>query len=195
MTLRNSPENYGTIAKTLHWLTALLFLFSYAAVYFRHWFTEPKTPENLIAIQLHLSIGITIAVVVLLRILWRLTNRPPSFEPGKAIEHHAAKIGHYLLYAVMIIMPITGYLGTGLATDYFFMFEIPKFDDLAIGQMLFNDQTGWTFKAFEKPIDFIHKDILGAWLVWILIVGHAGAALYHHYVRKDRTLLKMTSGR
>ncbi len=41
-------------------------------------------------------------------------------------------------------------------------------------------------------VAFIHKEILGKWLAWLLIVGHAGAALYHHYVKKDHTLRKMT---
>ena len=51
------------------------------------------------------------------------------------------------------------------------------------------------FKEFEKAIDFIHKDIGGAWLVWLLILGHVMAALYHHFVKKDRTLQKMAFSR
>ena len=51
---------------------------------------------------------------------------------------------------------------------------------------------GISFETFENPIDFIHKEVLGAWLVWMLIAGHVMAALYHHFVRKDRTLKKMT---
>ena len=82
MTLKNTADNYGTIAKWLHWLTALLFLGSYVSVYYRHWFTEAKTPENWTALQLHLSIGVTIGVIVLLRILWRIANRHPDPVPG-----------------------------------------------------------------------------------------------------------------
>ena len=54
---------------------------------------------------------------------------------------------------------------------------------------------GMTFKEFEEPVDFFHKQIMGAWLVWLLIVGHAAAALHHHLVYKDRTLIKMTRGK
>ena len=72
------------------------------------------------------------------------------------------------------------------------MFEIPKFESTQLFQSLVNEWMGLTFKEFEKPMDFIHKDILGKWLVWLLIVGHASAALYHHFVKKDRTLYKMT---
>jgi len=47
------------------------------------------------------------------------------------------------------------------------------------------DGLGMTFKEFEKPVDFIHKDLLGAWLAWLLLVGHVFAALYHQLVKED----------
>ena len=192
MTLRNTAENYGTIAKWLHWMTALLFLGAYVSVYYRHWFTEAKTPENWTALQLHLSIGVTIGVVVALRLLWKMANRSPDPEPGSRLDHLAAKAGHLALYAVMVIMPVTGYLGTGVNTEYFFLFDITSFKETEY--FIFNYSDTMTFKEFEKPIDFIHKDIMGAWVVWLLIVGHIAAALYHQFVKKDRTIEKMTRG-
>jgi cytochrome b561 len=192
MNYRNTAQNYGRIARWLHWGTALLFLLAYCAVYYRHWFTEDKTPENWTALQLHLSVGVTIAVVVALRILWRLMNRVPDPEPGTRLEHLAAHAGHYALYAIMVIMPVTGYIGTGVNTEFFFLFDIPKFEETALFTALVSDGLGTTFEAFEKPVDFIHKDILGAWVVWLLIVGHVLAAVYHHVVKKDRTLYRMS---
>jgi len=192
MSLKNTAEDYGSIAKCLHWSTAVLFLGSYISVYYRHWFTEKETPENWIALQLHLSIGVTIAVIVALRIIWRLSNRVPELEPGTKLEHLAAHVGHLALYAIMVIMPVTGYIGTGVNTEYFFLFDIPKFEDTQLFTTLVSDRLGMTFKEFEKPVDFIHKDIMGAWVVWLLILGHVSAALYHQFVKKDRTLYKMT---
>lgn len=192
MSFKNTNDNYGSIAKWLHWGTAVLFLGSYISVYYRHWFTEEKTPENWTALQLHLSIGVTIAVVVALRIAWRISNRVPDLEPGTKLEHLAAHSGHYALYAIMIIMPITGYVGTGVNTEYFFIFDIPKFEDTQLFVYSVSNGLGITFKEFEEPVDFIHKEILGAWLVWLLILGHVSAALYHHFVKNDRTLHKMT---
>lgn len=192
MRIKNTADSYGSIAKWLHWGTALLFLSSYISVYYRHWFTETKTPENWTALQLHLSIGVTIVVIVALRITWRVTNRLPDLEPGTKLEHLAAHAGHYALYVVMIIMPITGYIGTGVNTEYFFLFDIPKFESTIFFESLVSNGLGLTFKEFEEPIDFIHKKIFGAWLAWILIFGHVSAALYHHYVKKDKTLHKMT---
>jgi cytochrome b561 len=191
---RNTAQEYGRIARWLHWGTALLFLLAYCAVYYRHWFTEKQTPENMVALHLHLSAGISIGMVVVLRIVWRVMNPPPAFEPAPRWQHLAAHIGHYALYAVMIVMPLTGYIGTGVATEFFYLFQIPKFEDTWLFETLVWDRLGLTFEEWEKPIDFFHKEIMGAWLVWMLIAGHAGAALYHHLKLRDRTLIKMTGG-
>jgi cytochrome b561 len=191
MALTNTEQSYGSIAKWLHWLIAGLFLAAYIAVYYRHWFTIEKTPPNMAALHLHLSFGISIAVFVLLRVIWRLSNPVPSEPAGTPLEHLAAKTGHLLLYFFMIIMPITGYIGTGLATQYFFMFEIPKFEDTELFQWMVVDTFGMTFKEFEKPVDFFHKDIGGALLVWILILVHTCAAFFHHFHKKDEVLIRM----
>lgn len=194
MRLRNTPEAYGEIAKWLHWIIALLFLAAYCAVYYRHWFTEKNTPGNWNALQLHLSFGVTIGVFVLLRVLWKLGNPGPRLEPGGRWEHVAAKGGHLALYFFMIAMPVTGYLGTGAETHYFFTFKLPKFEDTALYDSLVAGMLGMSFEQFEEPIDFIHKDIGGALLVWILIAIHISAALYHHFVKRDRTLKRMLPG-
>jgi cytochrome b561 len=192
MNWKNSKKSYGFIAKTLHWGTAIMFLAAYVRFYYRHWFTDAKTPENWNALQIHLSIGVSLGVFVLLRIIWRLMDNQPRPEPGSALEHRLAKLGHLALYAVMIIMPITGYLGTGANTDYFFLFEIPKFSDTWLFSQLIEQNLGIDFQTLEKPMDFIHKQILGAWLAWVLIGGHIAAALYHHFIKQDNTLGKMT---
>jgi len=191
MTLRNTIVSYGSIAKFLHWAIALLFLAAYCSVYYRHWFTEPKTPPNMTALHLHLSFGISIGVFVSLRVIWRLSNPVPAEPPGTAIEHTLAKTGHFWLYFFMIAMPITGYLGTGLGTEFFYLFHILKFEETALFQWLVIDTLGMTFKEFEKPIDFFHKDIGGAVLVWLLILGHIAAALFHHFHKKDDVLVRM----
>jgi len=191
---KNTLENYGRIARWLHWGIAVLFLLAYLFVYYRHWFTEKQTPENIIAVQLHFSVGISIGVMVILRIIWRNMNVQPTLEPGPNWQHIFAHIGHYTLYAVMILMPLSGYLGTGANTKFFYLFEIPKFSETWLFDMFVWDYLGLTFEEFEEPLDFFHKEVMGAWLVWMLIVGHIAAALYHHLKLKDRTLIKMTRG-
>lgn len=194
MPIKNSANNYGAVARWLHWVTAALFLASYCTVYYRHWFTESKTTENMIAFQLHLSVGISIGVLVLLRLLWRFYNPAPDHESTNPLAKGLVQLGHLALYLVMIVMPLSGYLGTGGSTDFFFLFEIPKFEDTQLFSLLVSDGLGLSFEEFEAPIDFIHKKIFGQWITWLLIAGHALAALYHHYILQDRTLRRMTFG-
>ena len=193
MGLKNTAEAYGSIAKWFHWVTALLFFASYCTIYYREWFAESEL-ENWSTIQLHLSIGITLGGLVTLRIIWRFLNRSPELEPGTKLQHITAQIGHYALYAIMIIMPITGYLsiadyissGRGSIT-YFLLFDITSFKGIQIFNLL-----GFSLEALEDPADFIHS-YLGTWVVWLLILGHISAALYHHFIKKDKTIYKMTS--
>lgn len=109
--------------------------------------------------------------------------------------HFTARVGHTALYFIMILMPITGYIGTSVDTEFFFLFDITQAGNTSIYKSIVEEGLGITFKTFEQPIDFIHKNILGAWLAWILILGHASAAIYHHKFKEDRTLLKMTTGK
>ena len=110
-------------------------------------------------------------------------------------SHRFCRAQALCLRISLVAMPLTGYLGTGADTDFFFMFNITKFEDAALFQMLMNQGYVDSFKSFEEPIDFLHKKIGGEWLMWMLIAGHIAMALYHHFVKHDRTLAKMTSGK
>ncbi|MBN4075827.1 MAG: cytochrome B [SAR86 cluster bacterium] len=202
MSVKNTSKNYGTIAKWFHWGTAVLFLVSYLSIYYEIWFTPglpppgvPRDPAYWTSLQIHLSIGVSIAVLVILRIIWRIINRQPNEEAGSKLEHLAARAGHYALYAIMIIQPILGYIGTSVNTEYFFLFEISKFEETALFASVVSDGLGMTFQEFEVPIDFLHKEVFGRWLIWILILGHTSAAFYHHFVKRDRTIYKMTNNK
>ncbi|MCW8327848.1 cytochrome b [Photobacterium sp. SDRW27] len=196
MKFGNTKESYGLIAIAIHWLVAFGFLGAYISVYYRHWFSEggfsmTELNSNMIALYLHLSFGITIAVFVALRILWKLMNKTPNdVQGGGKFEHVSAHAMHWSLYAVMIIMPITGYMGTKLDTNFFFLFDIPKFNDTPLYSLIVERwlQTDW--EHFEPIIDAIHKNT-GAYISWLLIALHAGAALYHHVARKDIVLKRM----
>ncbi|PWK53298.1 cytochrome b [Pleionea mediterranea] len=193
MSLKNTAAAYGPIAKWFHWSTAVLFLASYCAIYYREWFAESEF-ENWISIQLHLSIGITLAVLVTLRIIWRLLNCSPERQSAVRLQQIAVQTGHYALYAIMFIMPISGYLsiasylssGGGRIT-YFLLFDITHFPDFHLFNFF-----GVSLEALEDPAELIHS-YLGAWVVWLLILGHVLAALYHHFIKRDKTIHKMTS--
>lgn len=187
---KNTDERYGKLAMMAHWSVAFLFLMQYTTVYFRHWFTERDTDINWTALQLHLSFGITVAVFIALRILYKLWDKSPKDPSGNKLEHLGAKLGHWALYAVMIIMPITGYLGTGVDTEFFGLFIIPEFPSTSIHETVVIGWMGLSAEEFEKPIDFIHKRG-GATLVWMLITIHVLAAMYHHFYKKDNVLRRM----
>lgn len=187
---KNTDERYGKFAMIIHWAVAFLFLALYVSVYFRQWFTERDTDINWLALQLHLSFGVTVAVFILLRILYKLWDKSPKEPEGNQLEHLGAKLGHWALYAVMIVMPITGYFGTGVNTEFFNLFDIPKFRDTALYDIFVTNWLQLDWETFEAPMDFIHKQG-GATLVWILIGTHIAAALYHHLHKKDNVLLRM----
>lgn len=196
MPLENTKEKYGLIAVLLHWIVALGFLGAYMSVYYRHWFSEGdfsrlELNSNTVALYLHLSFGLTVAAFVVLRILWKFMSKMPDDVPGSSrLEQFAAHGMHWILYAVMMIMPITGYMGTKLETNFFFLFDIPKFNDTFLYSLLVEQWLQMDWESFELIMDAIHKNG-GAFVVWGLIAIHAGAALYHHIVRKDIVLKRM----
>lgn len=196
MPLENTKEKYGLIAVLLHWIVALGFLGAYVSVYYRHWFSEGdfsrlELNSNTVALYLHLSFGLTVAAFVVLRILWKFMSKMPDDVPGSSrLEQFAAHGMHWILYAVMMIMPITGYMGTKLETNFFFLFNIPKFNDTFLYSLLVEQWLQMDWESFEPIMDAIHKNG-GAFVVWGLIAIHAGAALYHHIVRKDIVLKRM----
>ena len=187
---KNTADTYGVIAIALHWIVALAFILNYAIIYYREWFVEEKTDQARALISYHTAIGVSVIVFVLLRIIWRFMNRQPNEVPGSSLEHFAARAVHLMLYAVMIFVPLSGYLGTGGPSQLFFAIEIPRFADTQIFKTVVEGWMSLDWDEFEAPMDFIHKKG-GAYVVWVLIAAHAGAALFHHFVRRDAVLKRM----
>lgn len=171
----------------LHWIVALLFLGAYAAVYYYEWFTERGTPANITSVRLHFTFGFSIGVFVLLRIIWRLTHRAPALLPAPAWEHLAARAVHGLLYLFMIGMPLTGYLGTKGGGGFL---GVPAFPDTALYQWLVTDTLGLTWDQWRKPFGAFHF-FSGGNVVWVLIVIHTLAALYHQFHKRDALMRRM----
>ena len=93
MSLKNTADSYGRIAKWFHWTTAALFLAAYVSVYYRQWFTEKQTPENMTALQIHLSVGVSIAVIVRAAVVGRRGSGPAG-RGGALAGAAQAAIGH-----------------------------------------------------------------------------------------------------
>ncbi len=190
--IKNTELRYGVIAIALHWIVAFAFIANYAIIYYRDWFLERRSEEARVFLSYHTAIGVSVLVFVALRILWKFMNRQPEDVPGSALEHFAAHAAHVLLYAAMIVIPLTGYLGTGGPSQFFFLLEVPRFADTQVFKTAVEGWMGLTWKQFEAPMDFIHKQG-GAYVVSVLVAVHAGAALYHHFVRRDVVLRRMIS--
>ena len=104
------------------------------------------------------------------------------------LEHRLAQLAHWGLYMLMILMPLTGYIGTSAPTD-FGLFIVPSFRDTFVFERIAS-LSGATWEAFEAPVDWIHH-FLGKWIAWVIVCLHIAAALLHHYVRRDDVLLRM----
>lgn len=179
--MRNTQDNYGWVSRSLHWLIALaaigLFGLGLYMVELTYYDPAYKTLPHL-----HKSIGILVAVLMVMRLLWRLVSIIPGPVPGgKAWEHKAASLVHFVLYALPFALFISGYListADGRSIFVFDLFEVPA---------LFPP-----LKGMEDIAGLIHEII--AWSLAGLVVLHAVAAFKHHWLDKDRTLLRMIKG-
>lgn len=184
----NSPARFGAVAKWLHWTTAALFIAAYLLVYSVTWILGPDHPYRPPVLKLHFSMGLLVGFIVGPRILWRALNVQPSPLDDRPIEHRMAEMAHFALYGLMIVMPVTGYLGTGVPSSVG-LFELPSFRDTAAFAWL-GDQFGMTWQQFEPSVDAVHH-FAGKWIAWPVVVLHVAAALFHHLVRKDDVLSRM----
>ena len=173
----NSPKAWGSISIGLHWLSALLIL-GLAAVGLL--MTELSTsPLKLQVYALHKSFGLTVLALTALRLLWRVLAGSPDDVPAPKLQILAAKSVHTLMYLLLFAIPLSGWLynsASGFPLRWFGM-PMPK---------LF---TGYNPMLKQLAL-FLHQNLFYA--LAVLLVLHASAALFHHYVSKDDTLKRMT---
>ncbi len=183
---------YGSLARWFHWLTAALILITYGAIYHREWLAESDF-ENWLTIQLHFSIGLTVLGLTLMRILWRMHRPVPLQAIGARWQQRAARAVHAALYVLLLLLPVSGYLSIadyfsrGGQFQYFFMFDLTWLQGIQTEHLL-----GVSLEQMEKPAASVHR-WLGQWGLSVLLAGHVGAALYHHFIVKDDALSRMTS--
>jgi cytochrome b561 len=166
---------YDKFSITLHWLTVLLVLSQFALAETWGWFARPTRH---LMITTHMSFGIILSAVIVIRIVWRLIpghQVPPAVSGWTEL---ASKAVHYLLYLMLAAEAVLGFLlrWSGNEAMSFFGLLIPP-----------------PFAPFSKPAHHLVGEIhnLNGWAIIILATGHAAAALYHHYVLRDRVLSRM----
>jgi len=188
----NTATRYGALAKCFHWTSAAAFIGAYAVVYYVIWFMDDMSDEALPVLNIHWALGLLVGALVLPRLLSRWLDVRPQDPPGSALEHALAHTAHWALYGLLVVMPLTGYLGTGAPTD-FGLFTVTGFNETALfGWIGRTWSVGW--EAFEAPLDAVHH-FLGKYVAWVVVALHVAAALMHHWVRRDDVLLRMLPGR
>ncbi len=174
--LRNTSISYGLIAIALHWLMALILfamfglgLWMVELNYYDSWYHD--------APYLHKGIGMLLLMTLVFRLIWRMINVRPALM-GAAWERLVALGVHRLHYVLLFALTITGYLiptAEGVGIDVLGWFTVPA---------LFSFD-----KAAADLVGLLHLYL--AWAVMGLAAMHAAAALKHHYIDKDSTLLRM----
>ena len=192
--MSSHPMRFHSVAKALHWTMALVIGIAWFAIEYRHRFTESGSYESSLALDIHMLAGWSIALLILPRLFWRLNHETPP-PVGSKWERLLANTSHWGFYGLMLLMPVTGYLGTGRDTRVFDWFTITQFQHTAAFEWLVTNWLAMSFEEWETPIDFIHKDFGGNWVLPALVSLHIGAALFHHFIKQDDVLLRMLPGR
>jgi len=174
----HAPARYDRVAIALHWAMALLLVAQLALGW---WMLGlPKQPPGLRAgwFNVHKSIGLVLGALILLRLAWRLRHRPPGWGVLlPAWRQRAARWTHGLLYALLVVMPASGYLGSSFG----------RYPVLFFGQALPRWAPEWP--AAKAWLSSVH--LVSAWLLLGLLLLHVAAAL-RHALQRDGVLARMS---
>ncbi len=179
--MQPSTYKYTTFAMLFHWFIAVAVVLTIAlALYLDGLDLGPAKSQ---ALSIHKSVGIAIFVFTWLRLVWRLTHRPPALpNTMTSLQRIAATATHSCLYAITIAMPITGYISVaarGRETTFFELFVVPSWVPLD--------------RALSNLTETAHR--YGQYAVYALVALHVAAALYHQFVVRDGLLRRMWPGR
>ncbi len=185
MQLENSSTSYGTVARTFHWLIAGLIVVQ---------FILAPIPENLppgIHVQppfgldtagvlaRHKSFGMTVLLLMLVRLFWRRRSPPPRLPPTmKPLERRLAKISHIAFYVILLAMPLSGWLvvqAKGSSASWFGLWTWPNF----------LEKSDAAYRAFSLTHEILSR------MIFFLALLHIAAALKHHFWNKDGVLVRM----
>ena len=194
----NNNIKYTNVAIVLHWLIGIAILFMFVLGWFMTelpketpkttsfdifnlglitWGVEEEQSQRSFYFNLHKSVGLSLLMLIVLRMYWRFTHRPPAFlNSMKLWEKRLAKATHHSLYLLMILIPLAGIIMSAASkygVKWFGIKVIPGFDDKAIRELFYE-----------------FHEIFGLLLLLILIL-HILGAVKHSIVDKDGTLRRM----
>jgi cytochrome b561 len=171
--------HYGITAKVLHWLIVALLIVQYLIGWLMPDIHRGQQPG--LGMTLHISVGITILAIILLRFVWRLTHpvAPESTLPGW--QRLSSELVHWMLYLLVLATTFTGWLFAsfrGWSVRLFELFPLP---------MLAGDNA-----AAGKAIDGLHQ--AAEWTLLVFIGLHVLAAFAHLLIYRDRVMQRMLPG-
>jgi cytochrome b561 len=171
---------YSLTARALHWITAVLVLtmLPLGVVIANRWGGEWRDWLY----NLHRSIGTVVMLVILVRFGYRLTHQPlPLPDEIPLAQQRAAPVVHWTLYTLLVIQPLVGWAGSSAFPAPVIVFGLFQLPMIAPANRALSDQ-----------LLFVHRSI-GLTIAGLVAV-HIAAAIYHHFVRKDRVLMRMITG-
>ena len=175
-----SPRlQYGITAKVFHWLIVALLVVQYLIGWLMpdlHRGMQPGVPMTL-----HLSFGLSILILIVLRLVWRLTHRVAPESSLPIWQRLSSELVHWLLYILVLATTVTGWLFAsfrGWSVSFFYLFPFP---------MLASDNA-----AAGRAIDGLHQ--AAEWTLLVFIGLHVLAALAHLFIYRDRIMQRMLPG-
>jgi cytochrome b561 len=175
------PSSYTAIAKLLHWVLALALVGIFGVGLYMA--DLPFSLQRLKLYNWHKWAGATILALSMLRLLWRLTHRPPLLPAVMAQsmpkwQHWAHTGTHYAMYALFFIVPLLGWAYSSAAGFPLVVFGLIPLPDLLSAN-----------KELAETIKPLHG--LAAWFLCALVVVHVAAALKHQYIDRDGLIGRM----
>jgi cytochrome b561/polyisoprenoid-binding protein YceI len=186
MSARNTPQSFGTVTRTFHWLTALLILTAIPLGFVANrlpYDTAEALAQKAQLFSLHKTLGVAAFLLGLARLLWALVERHPApLHPDRRAELTLASAVHWLLYLSLVAVPLSGWIHHASVTGFAPILW-------PFGQTLpFVPQSEAVATAFGAA-HWVFTKLLG-----LAILLHIAGALKHHLIDKDATLLRMLRG-
>lgn len=181
MTWRNTSERYGSLSIGIHWLMLLLLAAVYASIELREFFPKGSSPREALKTW-HFMLGLSVFFLVWPRLVLHAIGPTPRIEPEPPKwQALAAKLMHLALYALMIGLPLVGWLLLSAAGK-----PIPFFGHQLPALIAEN-------KGLAETIKEVHET--GGTIAYVIIGLHAFAASFHQFWVGDNTLRRMLPGK
>jgi cytochrome b561 len=179
--IRNTKSSWGSVARSFHWILGVTIL---GMVAYGWWMNHiPARPDRFFYRSIHADIGYAVLALTVLRLIWRSMNPTPALPAETPLwQRLVAQINHWALYVTIIVVTMLGWAHSGAHqpdySSWFGLFHVPQITS--------------TDKAAADAYEDRH--IFMAYVLLALIAIHLAAAIWHHFVKRDRVTARMIDG-